>query len=334
VAAALAPFTRPAASPPRKRTRRSVITAAAAILLAGVISITTDKGRIEIRTEVDDVEVVVSQGGKEVVTIDLATGSQVAWMPSGNYTISLKQDRNDIQIIPSGFRLSRWGKQIVSLSRLPAAGLARDLPAGAMSEIVTTGYNGGFEVTKSGLPVSWFFYTPRTVPDGDFDIVMDKSDFKEGEQSLKFAVRKCDSRGGRLSPGFFNEFHVENHNPPGPFETKPGETYRVSFWAKNAGSEFVFKARGVAALAGDPGVVIRSKESIDQWRRFECTYTIPPKMWLRLELNVVQPGTFWIDDLQIVRVNDKAPARPTDSDSELGLGGQASEKPGHRMETQ
>jgi hypothetical protein len=141
---------------------------------------------------------------------------------------------------------------------------------------------------------------PRTVPTGDFDIVMDKTDFKEGEQSLKFVVRKCDARGGRLSPGFFNEFHVENHNPPGPFENKPGETYKITFWAKNAGSEFVFKARGVSALEGDPGVVIRSKETIDEWRRFERTYTIPPKMWLRLELNVVQPGTFWIDDIQIV----------------------------------
>jgi uncharacterized protein (TIGR03067 family) len=42
--------------------------------------------------------------------------------------------------------------------------------------------------------------------------------------------------------------------------------------------------------------------------RFECTCTIPlkPKMHLRLELNVVQPGTFWIDDLQIVKVNDEA----------------------------
>jgi hypothetical protein len=87
-----------------------VLAAAAAILLAGVIYITTDKGRIEIRTDVDDVDVVMSRGGNEVKTIDLATGSQVTWMPSGNYTISLKQDRNDVQIAPNGFTLSRWGK--------------------------------------------------------------------------------------------------------------------------------------------------------------------------------------------------------------------------------
>jgi serine/threonine protein kinase len=56
VAAALAPFAHPAATPPRKRTLRNVLAAAAAILLAGVIYVTTDKGRIEIRTDVDDVD--------------------------------------------------------------------------------------------------------------------------------------------------------------------------------------------------------------------------------------------------------------------------------------
>jgi len=321
VADALSPFAAersfqsvPASS--QRRTLRTLLIATAAILLAGVIFITTDKGRIEIRTEVNDVEVVVSQDGKEIETIDLATGSQVKWLPSGDYRISLKQDRNDIQITPNGFKLSRWGKQIVSLSRPPRAAVASaqklaDLPDGAMSETVTTGYNGSFEVTKSGLPVSWSFYTPRTVPKGDFDIVMDKTDFKEGEQSLKFVVRKCEPTGGRLSPGFFNEFHT-NLSPPGPFDTLPGETYKISFWAKNAGSEFVFKARGVSAKEGDKGAIISSKETFNEWRRFECTHTIPlkPKMHLRLELNVVQPGTFWIDDIQIVRVNDKALAQP------------------------
>lgn len=163
-----------------------------------------------------------------------------------------------------------------------------------MSETVqdpAAGMNGSFEVTKSSLPVNWSFYTPKTVPDGDFDIVMDDTDVKDGKQSLKFVVRKCDSTSGRMSPGLFNEFP----------DTKPGETYKISFWAKNAGSEFVFTAKGVSAMGKGPDVVIRSKETINAWRRFECTTTIPPKMWLRLELNVVQPGTFWIDDIQVVK---------------------------------
>jgi uncharacterized protein (TIGR03067 family) len=119
VANVLASFARSAVAPPRKRLPRIALAAAAAILLAGVIYITTDRGRIEIRTHVHDVDVVVSHGGKAVKTIDLATGSHVTWMRSGDYTISLKQHRNDIQISPNGFTLSRLGKQIVSLTRLP-----------------------------------------------------------------------------------------------------------------------------------------------------------------------------------------------------------------------
>jgi hypothetical protein len=167
------------------------------------------------------------------------------------------------------------------------------------SEIVrdpSAGMNGGFEVAASGLPANWWVYSPKTVPDADFDIVMDTADPKEGKQSLKFVVRKCEPTGGRLSPGIHNEFH----------NTKPGETYTISFWAKNQGSAFAFTASGVKAMGGAPGNVIRSSETFDTWRRFACTNTIPPDMWLRLELNVLQPGTFWIDDVQLTKVDDKA----------------------------
>jgi len=245
------------------------------------------------------------------VTADTRGLRGIYKLEGNRLTICLDKDQS--ADVPKTFDApARTTLDLIVLRR--AAAITGDLPAGAMSETVTTGYNGSFEVTKSGLPVGWSFYTPRTVPNGDFDIVMDRTDFKEGEQSLKFVVRKCESTGGRLSPGFFTDFRIANFTPPGAFESRPGETYRISFWAKNTGSEFVFKARGVSAKEGDPGVVIRSKETINAWRQFECTYTIPPKMWLRLELNVVQPGTFWIDHLQIVRVNDKAPATPSGSD--------------------
>ncbi len=424
-----------------------------AVLLGGLILFVTSKGRLEIHSEVDDVKVAVKQGGEQVNIIDLKTGSQMTWLPSGDYELQIVGRDNDVKLDRTGFSLSRFGQAIVTArwssenvkvvrgfttndkpitqddvtvddggwkltakatrtvrlfevptpnfapgpfffraklrtenvvgrtylemwNRFPGKGeffskgldkaisgtndwaeyeipfllkpgeepdlvklnvviegtgtvwikdielrgrvntpnegtpikSVGELPVGAMSESVTTGYNGGFEVTKSGLPVSWYFYTPRTVPNADFDILMDKMDFKEGEQSLKFVVRKCESTGGRLSPGFFNEFKIDGFDRPGPFETKPGETYKISFWAKNAESEFVLKARGVSALEGDKGVEIRSKESFNEWRRFECRYTIPPKMWLRLELNVVQPGTFWIDDFQIVKVNAAKPS--------------------------
>jgi uncharacterized protein (TIGR03067 family) len=145
VAAALAPFAKPAAPPPRRRKRTLVAAAlvAAATLLASVIFVTTDKGRIEITSDVDDVEVVVRQGGKEIKTIDLQTGSQVTWLPSGDYEISLKQNRNDIDLDRDGFTLSRWGKQIVRVKLVPAAQLASDRDRLQGTWVVESGQRNG-----------------------------------------------------------------------------------------------------------------------------------------------------------------------------------------------
>ena len=127
VAEALAPFAKPAASPPRRRVRTMVaaLCMGVAALLAGVIFVQTSKGRVEILSEVDDVEVVIKQGGEQIDFFDATTGSQVKWLPSGEYEIKLKGNRNDVEIEGNIFKLSRWGKVIVSLKRKPDAnGLA------------------------------------------------------------------------------------------------------------------------------------------------------------------------------------------------------------------
>ena len=80
-----------------------------------------------------------------------------------------------------------------------------------MSESVldeSVGLNGGFEVTKNGLPVNWLVYTPATIPTGDYDLVIDTVEYKEGKQSLKFVVRDCAPTGGWHSPGFSKEYEA------------------------------------------------------------------------------------------------------------------------------
>jgi len=57
------------------------------------------------------------------------------------------------------------------------------------------------------------------IPSGDFDIIIDTKEFKEGKQSLKFLIRECGSVGGWHSPGFMQQFNAIG-----------GETYKVSFW--------------------------------------------------------------------------------------------------------
>ena len=159
----------------------------------------------------------------------------------------------------------------------------------------SVGLNGGFEVAKNGLPVNWSMYTPNTVSGADFEIELDNIVFKEGKQSLKFDVSKCSSTGGNKSPGFTNEF-IDN----GKFE---GEgIYKLSFWIKNDGTTFNISSGGVAAKEGSMRTLIEHSEQIDEWRLHEFEIDVPEDRWLRIQLNILEPGTFWIDDIRIERI--------------------------------
>jgi hypothetical protein len=159
----------------------------------------------------------------------------------------------------------------------------------------TVGLNGGFEVSKNGLPVNWLMYTPKTVPDADFKIELDQESFKEGLQSLKFKVDRCDSRGGWRSPGFTNEF-FESGKYKGP------AIYKLSFWIKNDRARFSIAAGGVSTKEGDMKNLIRESEQIDNWKFYEYEVEVPKERWLRVQLNILKAGTFWIDDVQIEKL--------------------------------
>ena len=159
----------------------------------------------------------------------------------------------------------------------------------------SAGLNGGFEVSKNGLPVNWLMYTSNTVPDADFEIVLDKDIFKEGKQSLKFDVQKCSSTGGWLSPGFTNEFfEIGKYKGEG--------LYNLSFWIMNNGTRFNISAGGVAALVGDMKTLIEGNDTLDDWKFFEYKIEVHKDRWLRLQLNILHPGTFWIDDIKIEKI--------------------------------
>jgi len=164
-----------------------------------------------------------------------------------------------------------------------------------MSEKITdksAGMNGGFEVSKNGIPVNWVMYTPKTVADAKFEIVLDKDVFKEGKQSLRFDVDKCSSIGGWNSPGFTNEFFEMG-------KYKGEGKYKLSFWIKNDGTEFKISAGGVSGMKGKMNTLIQENDQIADWKYFEYQIDIPKDRWLRMELNILQPGTLWIDDIKI-----------------------------------
>ncbi len=159
----------------------------------------------------------------------------------------------------------------------------------------SAGINGGFEVAKNGLPVNWLMYTPNTVPNSDFKITFDKNIYKEGKQSLMFDVIHCSSTGGRLSPGFTNEF-----SDIGAFEGEAN--YKLSFWIKNNGAKFRVEAGGVSPYKGDMKILIESDEQIEDWKYFEYRINVPTDRHLRIQLNVLESGTLWIDDVQIDKI--------------------------------
>ena len=159
----------------------------------------------------------------------------------------------------------------------------------------SAGLNGGFEASRNELPVNWLMYTPKTVPDANFEIVLDNVVYKEGNQSLKFDVEKCIATGGWYSPGFTNEF-----SDCGQFK---GEgIYKLSFWIKNDRSKYRINAGGVAPMKGDMKILIESDKQIEDWQYLEYEISVPKDWHLRLELNILQPGTFWIDDVRIERI--------------------------------
>ena len=161
-----------------------------------------------------------------------------------------------------------------------------------MSELYindSAGFNGGFEVVKNGLPVNWQMYTPNTVPEGQFTILLDTVNPKEGKQSLKFNVSSCSANGGWHSPGFTAQHSVDENT-----------TYILSCWVKNSGAEFAISAGGVSAMKGEMKLLIKDNQEYSEWTRL--TFRIPVSSEfneLRIQFNVLKPGAFWIDNLQL-----------------------------------
>jgi hypothetical protein len=178
---------------------------------------------------------------------------------------------------------------------LLAAAVCGGLVAAAcaqMSEKIqddTAGWNGGFEQDRDGLPVNWLVYTPRTVPESDFDIVLDTLEYQEGSQSLRFDVRGCKDIGGRYSPGIAQERPAQASG-----------TYRISFWMRSDGADLKARVGGISGFAGQYETLADSEGGTNGWILVEQDYSMPLKYdRIRFEFSVLSPGHAWIDDLRI-----------------------------------
>jgi hypothetical protein len=166
-----------------------------------------------------------------------------------------------------------------------------------MSESIrkpSVGVNGGFEYTESGLPINWLVYSPSTIPTRKYELSFDKVDFQEGKQALKFIVDECSQTGGRHSPGITQEYPAE-----------PGRSYKISFWIKNDGCDYVVSAGGVDAKTAQLNTVDLSQESTSKWKFVTHELNVPRQFRrIRFELSIRSSGSLWIDDVRIEPFNN------------------------------
>jgi WD40 repeat protein len=90
------------------------------LLGVGVYRIATDNGELVIQTKNDDVEVVISQGGKVVKIIDTKTGRHVT-LNTGDYELALKDGPGDLKLFPDKISVKRGETVLATITREPKA---------------------------------------------------------------------------------------------------------------------------------------------------------------------------------------------------------------------
>jgi tRNA A-37 threonylcarbamoyl transferase component Bud32 len=119
VARALAPFARPAPTPPPRRWRLLLVAAAAlfGLVAAGVVfRFVTARGTLVIETDDPDIRVVVTQAGEVVEIIDPKSGQEVR-LRAGAFDLKLDKARQGLKLVPERFTLERGGRVVVRVQR-------------------------------------------------------------------------------------------------------------------------------------------------------------------------------------------------------------------------
>jgi hypothetical protein len=171
----------------------------------------------------------------------------------------------------------------------------------------SAGFNGSFEIVKSGLPVNWYIHYPP-IENGDAELSLDARDAIEGNRSLKLIVHRAEPVGGWRTAGLFQVTPA-----------KAKSSYKVSFWLKNQGCKIrvIIRNEGKDPIFGPSKVekedlakhppirksLGEEETGANTWRQFEYIYAVPETDGsIRFELNILQPGTLWIDDVRIEEV--------------------------------
>jgi len=194
-----------------------------------------------------------------------------------------------------------WTQRLLLLTLPLAAVLAtsafgRFLDLSRRETDPAAGFNGSFEVMKSGYPANWYIHhTP--LEKGDATLDFDEADPVDGARSLRIVVKTDKPLAGWRAPGLFQVTDAEE-----------GATYRVSFWLKNEGCDNRLLITSETPESREPRTPITETLGPEQtgegdWKQFAYDYTVPPHYSnIRFELTVGTPGTVWIDNVRIERL--------------------------------
>jgi hypothetical protein len=162
------------------------------------------------------------------------------------------------------------------------------------------GFNGSFEVVRSGLPVNWAVYH-RPLSEGSATFSVDSTQAVDGDRSVRFQLWTAFPGRGHRSPGFFQVTDAEE-----------GQTYEVSLWVRNESSALRLRITSEFPEDGTKAPIVDTigseRTGEDEWRRFSYSYRVPPPHRdIRFELGIMNPGTLWIDDVRIVALPGGGP---------------------------
>jgi len=88
------------------------------LVMAVIVQVVTDKGDLRIQSEADGVVLLLSQAGRPVWRIEAEAGDSVKRLPSGEYSLQLKDSPNDLQLSTNRVVLSRGRSVDVVVSRI------------------------------------------------------------------------------------------------------------------------------------------------------------------------------------------------------------------------
>ncbi|MGZ3756812.1 MAG: endo-1,4-beta-xylanase [Mucilaginibacter sp.] len=153
------------------------------------------------------------------------------------------------------------------------------LITGTTTSNVNLALNGSFE---SGISTNWFTQVSSTAPTAA-TITLDNTTAQDGTNSMKVVV---------TTPGP-NSYSIQAVNDAFAGAAAAGQTYKVSFWAKGAGSV-------ILVLQGTQYEGATTFTTTAAWAQYSTTVTLPANETApQVRFNFATAGTYNIDNITV-----------------------------------